>query len=461
MKGLLNCRRPHPHLDQNLPVSIWLAPFCDKPLLEFYLDLFVYLEVPEVLLVIEPGQEALMRHYSTGSAWGLRLHYAEGVPGEVLPETLERLKAQLHDDLLIIDGPLFPFYHRQHLKPLRVPAEGSVIYSLNQRHLSLTDNIFLIPQAQLALLLAENCFDTWVKMPLDHHPEIRFPVVPIDSLSAYLQLNLEVLQHGDGFDLPMPAEAPGFWKGRQVQIASGARLTPPLWLGTATEVGPEVELEHSLLLGPVRLENTQLRECLVLGPSYLHGVSLTHRIIWGHRSYHPTTGQWEKLEPLWNWKALLEAPMARQEKQVRESQWVQRFLRWRRPLFALLAGFVHSSHQRWLCNQSGEILSLPVYRKRKRPTWLEQLFFAWQLQWVPWLEAVEKGQLWLVGNQLQEDSPAARLLIQRLPVYAPGVFSYAGWRGRTGDLAWLDELHYCQAASPDFDRQILAACLQA
>lgn len=460
MKGLLNCRPPESRFDQALPFPIWLAPVCEKPVLEFYFDLFVYLGVREVLLVLEPGEERISRHCGTGTAWGLQLNYLEGVPGEVLPETLERLKALLNDDLLIVDGPLFPFYDRRELRPLRVPGEAA-IYSLNQRHLNLTDNILLLPQRQLQALLAENRFDTWVKTPLDHHPEIRFPVVPLHSLPAYVQLNLEMLGRGERFDLPILPEAPGFWKGRQVQIAANTSLKTPLWLGSGTELGAEVELQRSLLTGQVRVEQSHLLECLVLGPSYLHGVKLERKLILGQKLLHPATGQVEPLEFNWGWKALLGDPQARAQKQARESQWVSQFLRWRRPLFRWLSRFARSSTQRWLLSSSGETLELPLYRMRKHPAWPERLFFRYQLQWVPWLEAVEKGQLWLVGNQLYEDSLTARSLLSRLPVYAPGVFSYAGWRRREGELAWLDELHYCQAASADLDRQILEACFWA
>ncbi|MGE3726654.1 MAG: hypothetical protein AB7I41_13935 [Candidatus Sericytochromatia bacterium] len=458
MKGLLNCRLPDPRFDLALPSSIWLAPICEKPLLEYCLELFLYLGISEVMLVDYLANGEISAHFGTGSAWGLKLSYLQGMPGEVISETLERLAPGIHDDLLIIDGPLFPLFDRAALKPLHMPAREG-IYSLNQRHLNLTDTILLMPRSLMHGLLAENRFEKWVQASLDYHPEIRFPVVPLHNLTAYLQINLEVMARGERFELPARAEQ-GIWKGRQVQVADNVTLLPPVWLGSETQIGDNCQVSRSLLSGQVRLEQaTVLEECLVFGPSYLSGQKLQRKIILGQRCLHPATGQMEELAQPWALQNQIESP-DREAKFQRELAWVEPFLRWRRPLFKWLKGFARANQQNYFSNAEGQILTLDVFKPRKNPALPEKLFFQWGLDKVPLMEAVLAGELCLVGNTLIPVQGSASSFVQQLPIYAPGVFSYSQLLHPERAPVWLDELHYCSAASETFDTWILEQSLE-
>jgi hypothetical protein len=459
MKGLLNCRLPEPRFDLALPSSIWLAPICEKPLLEYCLELFLYLGISEVMLVDYLDNGEISSHFGTGSAWGLKLSYLQGHAGEVISETLERLAPGIHDDLLIIDGPLFPLFDRAALKPLHMPAREG-IYSLNQRHLNLTDTILLMPRNLLHGLLAENRFEKWVQASLDYHPEIRFPVVPLHNLTAYLQINLEVMARGERFELPALVEQ-GIWKGRQVQISETAQLQAPVWLGSETQIGADCQVSHSLLSGQVRLEQgTVLEECLVFGPSYLAGQKLQRKIILGQRCLHPVTGQIEAIEQPWALQNQVENAEDNQAKREREQAWVTPFLRWRRPLFKWLKGFARANPQSYYLNAAGQTLLLDMFKPRKNPALPEKLFFQWELEKVPLLEAVLAGELWLVGNALIPVGSAASAFIQELPIYAPGIFSYSQLQNPERAPLWLDELHYCSTASETFDTWILEQSTQ-
>jgi hypothetical protein len=459
MKGLLNCRLPEPRFDQVLPCSIWMAPICEKPLLEYCLDLFLYLGIKEIIIVDYLENAGISARFGTGSAWGVQISYEQGQTGEVLAEILERLQPSLTDDFLIIDGPLFPFFDRNQLKPLTMP-QREAIYSLNQRHLNLTDNILLVPHSMLLKLLAGNRFENWVQVSLDHHPDIRFPVVPLNNLTAYLQVNLEVMARGERFELPAVAEQPALWKGRHLQISPSAQLTVPLWLGSDSQIGSDCEVQNSLLSGQVRLENNaQLDECLVLGPSYIAQQQLQRKIILGQKCLHPATGLVEDLSPHWAWQKLLNDPQALAEKRQRERVWVEAFLRWRRPLFHWFKRFARATEQHFYLDAQGQELVIDVFRKRKIPALPERLFFQWELEKVPFFEAVLAEQLWLVGNRLLPKDGFASSWISRLPIYAPGVFSYAELKISERNQ-WLSELHYCSAYSEDLDNWILEQSLR-
>ncbi|PIQ23969.1 hypothetical protein COW36_05475 [bacterium (Candidatus Blackallbacteria) CG17_big_fil_post_rev_8_21_14_2_50_48_46] len=458
MKGLLNCRLPDPPFDQSLPFPIWLAPVCEKPVLEYYFDLFLYLGVTEILLVDYLQTPEISARYGTGAAWGIQLSYIEGLSGEVLPETLERLKHHLQDDLLVVDGPLFPFYDRQTLKTLQLPRETG-IYSLNQRHLDLTDNILLVSHQLLNTLVSENRFDAWIQVPLDYHPEVRFPVIPLHSLAAYLQINLEILGRAERFELQAVQEPDKIWKGRNVHVQTEAQLGSPLWLGTDTVLGAGAQVSRSLLTGHVRVEDeTQLQECLVIGPSYLQGVNLQRKFVIGQEILHPASGQRERLQIEWAQQNRLQEPAARLEKLSWEKDWIENFLRNRRKAYAFLERFARFQNKRFYANAQGQLLELPVFKQRKQPALPEKWFYHYQLDKVPWYEAVLKGELWLVGNQLQEEGPAGWERVNQLPVYAPGIYAYAN----LPELAHLpmNELYYCNAASLDLDRWILEQSLK-
>ena len=78
MQALFNCRHVAIDISPAWSGSAYLQPLCNRPLLEYWLDLCVWLGVSEVLLVVYPGEEALLQQLPDGSEWGLKLHTASG-----------------------------------------------------------------------------------------------------------------------------------------------------------------------------------------------------------------------------------------------------------------------------------------------------------------------------------------------------------------------------------------------
>ncbi|MBF2053661.1 MAG: hypothetical protein IGS03_09400 [Candidatus Sericytochromatia bacterium] len=459
MQALFNCRHVAIDFSPAWSGSAYLQPLCNRPLLEYWLDLCVWLGVSEVLLVVYPGEEALLEHVPDGSEWGLKLHTASGQPDDVLPDVLSRHARLLQHNLLVLDGPVFPYYNRQQLSPSLTLEAEPVIYTLDQDKLRLDFTVLLFSARTLQhLQQARNeseRFQRWTSLPLDRHAELNFQILLPQSLRDYYILNLQVLNDYQRFQLKGFEVAPGVFEGLHNQIARRPALGGPLITGQACKLGPGVQLERSILHDQVRIEGeTRLSNCMVWGPVYLADISLENRLIWHNQCIDPLSGQQEPLSMPWRLKTLLEDTARAQQRQSEHGRLASRLLLRRWPLYQLLKPWLPFELKKYYLNAHGEVLIVPEYQLPESPNPLQRLFFSQKLDRVPFLLAVRRGELALVGTRLLPARQEYLNYIQQLPIYVPGAFSHSEELDPENLTHWMEELHYCSQHSAAMDEAI-------
>ncbi|MGV3522800.1 MAG: hypothetical protein ACO1RX_01170 [Candidatus Sericytochromatia bacterium] len=452
MKALFHCHSSGFKLPAVWSGSPFLLPICNKPLVEYWLDLCIWLGIQEILVVTYDDNEAIAAHCGDGHDWGLKLHYVSGQNDDELPELLSRHAAFFNQDTLILDGPVFPFYDRKQLKPMLPSPSEALVYRLDSRQIRLNDTCLLFPRVALEKLLEagdeRSRFQHWISLPFDQHPQLNFPVVLPNTLADYSQLNLEVLSHASRFNLKGFEVAPGVFEGIHNDIAQRPSLGGPVITGQLCKLGPEVQLERVVLHDQVRLEGqTQLRNCLVWGPLYLAEVSLENRLIRDGQCIDPETGESTPLEQPWRLKSALEDAATRQTLQAADTRQALRLLSWRWPLYQLLRWCTPSELRKYYLNANGETLVLRACPRPENPNALQRLFFGLSLDKVPLLQAVRAHGLLLVGTRLLPKSHEALRYMRQLPIYAPGAFSHSEGLAFDSLPHLMEELDYCSQVS--------------
>lgn len=465
MKALFNCRANSFSLPAIWQGSAYLLPLANKPLIEYWLDLCVWLGIKEVLVVLYADGPEIQRHLRDGAEWGLRIQYSQGHPDDVLPDILTDQALFLSEDTLILDGLLFPFYNRREVKSLPASSSESVIYCLDRQQLRLNDTCLLFPLAALqGVISAQNDmqrFERWTSLPLDQHPSLNFPIMIPQNLSDYFLLSLKLLESHQQFYLKGFEVAPGVFEGINNEIAQRPALGGPTITGQLCKLGPEVRLQRAVLGDQVRLEGQVfLKDCLIHGPIYLADVQIERRIILPGQCLDPFTGQSLPLEMPWRLKQRLEEHSQRQALQAEDAKIAQGLLWWRWPLYQLLRWSVPHSLQKFYLNANGETLVITHFEVPEDPNPLQSLFFHLSLQRVPLLMAVREQRLLLVGTRLLPAGSEQLRYMQQLPLYAPGAFSLTE-DAQLGSLAHLmEELHYCSQVDDALNEQIWLQTLE-
>jgi hypothetical protein len=459
VKALFNCRTLTTQFAPLWEESPYLLPVCNKALFEYWLDLCVWLNIKEAL-VVEYDALNLAPYTNRQEEWGLQLTVVPGDEEEVLTDLLLRFEHFLQDDLLFVDGMMFPLYDRKAIAPVRLKQEDNLIYNLETGYFGFENTALMFPQQTLKNLVGpmdDNArFQQWTHVQREQHPELNFAMSRPTNLLEFMQLSLKVLHQHTHFNLKGFEVAPGIFEGLNNDIVARPHLKGPLLTGNSCRISAEADLTHVILGNQVRLEgNTQLKQCLVYGPVYLGNAQLKNMLIWEGQSLNPMTGESKPLVLDYQLKTCLEDPDQRDALYAEESNDLQKLLRWRNPLFQALNWHVPFHLKKFYINAMGEILTLPVYERPEKPTPLQRLFFHWQLDLVPFLLAAQEQRLLLVGTRLLPAEQEQLSYMGRLPIYAPGVFSHSPEVNTESLTHWMEELHFCSLFSLEMRRAIL------
>lgn len=374
MKALIVCR-PGPAIAGNSP---WLAPLLHRPLIAHVLEAAWVAGARELRVLATLQDQGLI-------AWleAARIDWQPLAPEDTLGDVLLSDPAWLtqgHQDLLLAEGLKLPYG-----MALLSPPTSQAIYALGPE-LSYESNWLWIPAALLPALSGPHAFQAWTQTPLLHHPQVRLELYPVTGLQAVLGLNQALVTRS-----PDLAQGPngGLLPGAEVhQSVLGARC----WVGADTRLqGVVVEPGHFIPPG-LHLENCLIRQGRV------HYANQHFELLYAQIPLvqYLRNRRWRRRKRLWSfWTACL------------------LWLLWVVPY--LLLRHRHPATVRTWLGIGATPLELPAYT----PT--DALFFRWGLHWVPFLRAVMRGQLTLVGSPLLAADQAEGL--QDLPVYYPGIFA--------------------------------------
>ncbi len=459
MKAIFNCR-PAQLNTSPIPLadSAYLTKLCNKPFIEYWLDMCVWLGIQEIRCIEYESNPALRQFLGTGQDWGLRISSLQGDVSDVIPDLFAKNRDFLDQDLILFDGLIFPFYDRRLLKPFQPDAQAQ-IFSLETGNMHLQDSLMLFSQHTLGVLLQardeQERFERWTTLPLDFYPDLSFQILRPQTLWDYFQLNLQILEQHQRFHLKGFEVAPGVFEGINNEIKERPALGSPLLTGADCQLSSDLKLSSVVLHDHVRIEApASLARCLVWGPVYLSGVTLQDRIIYHQNLIDPQDGRQTALEQPYLLKQIMEDSQRRQAQNQQDARLVRRLLLTRWPLYQLLRWAVPFSLRKFYLNTHGETLNLPVFEKPESANLFQQLFFDKGLQWVPFLLAVQAQRVLLVGTRLIPAEAQYLKLMQSLPVYAPGVFSHTQHLPLNSQAHWMEELHYASHVTKSWNTQI-------
>ena len=459
MKALFNCRPTDLYFAPIWTGSAYLQPICNRPLMEYWLELCIWLGIQDILIVLYPGEEYLAQYLPRSEDWGLSLHTTSGDPDDVLPDILSQNADFMDQDLLILDGPIFPFYDKRSLLPQMKQTPEAVIYTLDQKALKLDDTALMFPKIALDHLLQakddSERFQRWTSLPMDRHPKLNFPILAPANLQEHLKLNFMVLKAHDRFQLKGFEVAPQIFEGLNNDIAQRPALGGPLLTGSFCKLGPEVQLENVILQHQVRIEGqTHLKNCMVWGPVYLGDLELENSLIFRDQLLDPQTGLLSPLEQPYRLKQLHDDHQRLQAQYNEDAKQATHLLLSRLPLYLILRWFVPAVLEKYYLNSNGETLIVPHYSKPEQPHFFQRLFFAFSLHRVPLLLAVREKRLLLVGTRLLQAQAELLSYMQALPIYAPGAFSHSEEEQPNTLPHWMEELNYCSQVDDEMNTAI-------
>jgi len=459
MKAIFNCR-PAQLNTAPIPLaeSAYLTKLCNKPFIEYWLDMCVWLGIQEIRCIHYQEDHALRQFLGTGQDWGLRLSSVRGDDTDVIPDLFAQNRDFLDQDLILFDGLIFPYYDRRELRPFQVDAQTQ-IFSMETGNMRLQDSLMLFTRQTLSVLLTardeQERFERWTGLPLDLYTDLNFQVLRPQSLWDFFQLNLQILNQHQRFHLKGFEVAPGIFEGINNDISERPGLAGPLLTGADCQLSADLSLETVVLHDQVRIESpAHLERCLAWGPVYLSGVHLQDKIIYHQNLINPQDGSQVALEQPYLLKQIMEDSPQRQTLYQQDAKRAQRLLLTRWPLYQLLRWAVPFTLRKFYLNTHGETLNLPIYEPLESGNILQKFFFDQGLQWVPFLLAVREQRLLMVGTRLMPADPQYLKIMQSLPIYVPGVFSHTMHLPLNSQAHWMEELHYASHVTPEWNNEI-------
>ena len=431
---------------------IYLLPFANKPAIEFALDYCFLCGIRDVRIVTDDDSLQLRSRYRDGQKCGLNLSYAGTPPGTSLRDVVARNMAFCRgSDLLVFSGLFLPDYDKRATITLEIAPDGVRGCS------SGATAWYLVGRDRLADLPRE--LDSF----RDSDPVSGSPVNDVDD---YFKLNMQLCGGDvDRYNLPGFSEGKDSFVGRDVTIASSARVKPPVILGNnivfgrGTFAGPGVVVGDNCLVD----DGTVIRHSVVLGNTYIgRNLEIDGKICFGSRIIDPET---RVVLDTGNRTIVSEIEHPESRRCPAYQQFIAMLLFFLQSVpYILLRPFLELHDSLAECIISGgrrksfrlHRYALPAGSPASR------LFRMFTLDKYHMLPQAVAGKLRLVGNALLEANERNEAVVRELPGYAPGVFSYSEYLGHGGDghpQLEFDEQYYDYAMNCWFNIEILTGIL--
>jgi len=430
---------------------IYLLPFANKPAIEFAFDYCFLCGIRDVRIVTDDDCLPLRSRYRDGQRHALNLSYAGTPPETPLQEVIARNMAFCGgSDLLVFSGLFLPDYDKRADISLEIAPDEVKGCS------SGTTAWYLVGRDRL-----EN-------LPCDQDSfRDSGPVAgsPVNDVGDYFKLNM-LLCGGDveRYNLPGFSEGRNSFVGRDVTIASSARVKPPVILGNnilfgrGTFAGPGVVVGDNCIVD----DGTVIRHSVVLGNTFIgRNLEIDGKICFGSRIIDPAT------------RIVLDTPNSRIASEVEPPEtsgcpayqkFIAMLLFFLQSIpYILLRPFLELHDSLAECILAGGRRKAFRLHRYVLPAGSPagRLFRMFTLDKYHMLPQAVAGKLRLVGNALLEANERNETVVRELPGYAPGVFSYGEYLGHGDEPPQLefDEQYYDYAMNCWFNIKILTGIL--
>jgi NDP-sugar pyrophosphorylase family protein len=405
-----------------------LLPFGNRPLLEYWFELCLDLEIRDVTLVLGEGSARIEEFVGNGEQWGVSVSYSflreDRSPASFLLRSPNRWK----DGLLLLAGPRFPLRGREG-KP--APAANSVYLS---GPAEAPDVLLCGPSGAQALLDAQ--YDA-LRSSARPFSECGIEPSALSAPREFFDLNMRLIGgERSRYVTSGYYAADGSSVGYNVVVSPSARLAAPIVLGNDCRIGALATVGPGAVVGHRTIVDRQseLTRCVVLSGTYVGmGLELREKIVAGDTIMDPEDGTAVQLNDPW-----LLAPLG---VRIRVSDVGRALVGWFTAVLlalAQMAAFVILAPVLRLTG-AGRLQRVKVYG----PRWRIRRAFMWQpagdaasksllacvfrglsLDLFPLIAAAACGRLWLWGHEVLR-APQDLEVRTGLSAYFPAAFHYS------------------------------------
>ena len=207
-----------------------------------------------------------------GEYWSIQLKFVDAVPVATPAELPERHPEIPRDDLLVFWGTVLPDVAKpadlfDDLQPVDAAETGS------------PDGIYLVRGGALY--------------------RCRVPLLRMDSLKNYFDLNFRLLENPGPYILPGYTSEPGLHLGQNITIMPGGDIQKPILVQANCCLGLCLHCKEGVIIGTEVLvdDHTRLQHSIILDHTYLgRNMFFENKIVDRKRVIDVVTGTWVDLE---------------------------------------------------------------------------------------------------------------------------------------------------------------------
>lgn len=262
-----------------------LLPVGCRPLLSYWLELCVDLEITEVQMILGQDAERIERFCGNGDEWGLQINYSLIRPDDAPLSYLARDPARWRDGLLYISGPVFP-RRTESFSPDRVKDLRSGLYYADEGPPS-----FFI--SDTPSIVDEFIQDGACRQSACASPEAAgLDIAWVRDVSCYYNLNMTIVRNEmDRYLSGGYSFSDGASIGRNVITPRSLEFHPPLAigndcrLGAICSIGPGAVISDHVLID----RQCELSDCIILSDTYVgRNLEIKGKIVSGNRIIDPS-----------------------------------------------------------------------------------------------------------------------------------------------------------------------------
>jgi len=437
-----------------------LLPVGSRPLLSYWLELCVDLNITDVQIILGQAAEYIEMFCGNGEKWGLNINYslirAEDDPQSYLSRDAERWS----DGLLYIGEALFP-RRRADFTPEKLQSlfEGCCANHDSQPAFFISRDSGIIDR----FIHDKNCGNMACRAAESAGLDLTF----INDVTHYYRLNMEIVRNEMGRYLSSGySSLDGASIGYNVITPPSVTFTPPLAIGNdcrigaISTIGPGVVVSDHVLID----RQCEISDSIILSDTYVgRNLEIKGKIVAGNRIIDPEDGTCLEIEDPWL------VAQTRPRNHMRDL--LRAVFGWEFALLLVILQFIPFVFFYSIIRLLGRgrfidrsywgiggkrITVLHFVASSLVPSLLLMVFYGTSLDRFPQLFSVLGGKLWLCGQVPKTANGEELKEPQR---YFPAVFSYSDAFIEIDKQ--MDALYYAHTRSLAADLRILRHALFA
>ncbi len=409
-------------------IDPYLLKIANKPLLEYFVDLMQIIGIEEIRFVYDYSSCEINDYFGDGTKWGLNFSYSLFKPEDSLEKIYLKNKSFAKDcKLLIVEGYNFLQYNKNN-------ASQDCVCQLNGRtHLG---NVRLVEEKDY-----KEVFHCEIQ---ENNPKL----VPIDSIKAYFDLSMMVIDEGaDNYVLPGYSSEEKAYIGADSSYPRTVAPDKPIMMGNHVRIhdmviiGPDVIVGNNSIIDSM----TTIKNSIIYDNTYIgQELDIINKIVYKNTLISAETGESISM----NENFLLSG--VERKYLVSSLQLMIQYLLASILFIVQVIPFIlfspmlllwikkYSMKKYHLMDKAFNTKRLLSFKMENKP-FLMKVFLWLSLDKFILLPRFFKGDILLMGNTIMQDRKEYRYIVRDLPFYKPGIFSYSESLGR--DIPEEIEIH--------------------